>query len=131
MKFSEFGIDQGKATDGVWHDIDETTAVKVARLGNKKFQRRAEALRKPYQFQIDNKTIDDGLLEKITTQAIAETIVVDWKGFEDEDGNAVPYSPEAAFEYLMKYEEFKRHVLNWATNTATYKDKQAEDDEKN
>ena len=51
--------------------------------------------------------IVDGTLPSFYKQDCA---ILDWEGVEDADGKSIPYSKEAVFELLNKYEEIRHWV---------------------
>lgn len=99
MDLSNNKIDSSAEKDGVWVDIDEKTSLLIARFNNPKYKayvrRKFEARRK-----LSRTTgLSDEATEKITTQAMAHTVLLDWRGLED-SGVEIPYSTEKAIELL-------------------------------
>jgi len=124
-----FSTDSKAEQEGVWVDLDKKTAIKVARSGNPKFQKLFRKLTKPYTRAMRSGTLNDDIAEKILIQCLAETILLDWKGIE-EDGKKVPYSVEKAIEYLG-IKDFRDFVVSCADDFALYKAEQDEETAKN
>ena len=57
---------------------------------------------------------------EIFCEVIAETVLIGWgKGFADE-GKAVPYSVEAAKNFLIKYPDFRSDIIDFASDRKNY-----------
>ena len=120
-----FGTDSEKEQEGVWHEMGEGLEMRIARIGNPKYQKRFQALSKPHRRAIRRGTLADEVAEKLMVQCLSETIVLDWKGLE-EDGVEIPYSVENAVRLLMDYPELRNYVNDIANELEGY---QAEEDE--
>lgn len=107
--FKEFAVDERLINEGVWHvivagktfpvleaEIGERCAILVASMDKpdyaKTLQRKAKAAR-----MLGDLTEEIQL--KITNQALAEVIFLDWRNWEI-DGKPVPYSKDKAVEFL-------------------------------
>lgn len=104
-----FATDPELELEGVWYPLDDTTSIKVARDGNKNHVKALKRLTKPYRVQISTNTMHPDLVKKINATAMAETILLDWKGLEDDD-KLVEYSTESAAAMLIKYPDFFKTV---------------------
>lgn len=95
--FEQFESDLDAEVEGVWVELGDGAEVRVARLNNARHNKVLDRLRRPYR---NHRNIPDDVNEKIATQAMAEAILLDWKGIEDRDGNPISYSTEKAIELL-------------------------------
>jgi hypothetical protein len=120
-----FGTDKVKEKEGVWQDMGDGLKMRIARIGNPKYQKRFEALSKPHRRALRRGTLSNEIAEKLLVQCIAETIVLDWEGVE-EDGAETPFSVENAVRILLEYPELRKYVEDIANEMEGYK---AEDDE--
>ena len=120
-----FGTDSTKEQEGVWHEMGDGLNMRIARIGNPKYQKRFQALSKPHRRAIRRGTLADEVAEKLMVQCLAETIVLDWNGLE-ENGAELPYSVENAVKILMDYPELRNYVNDIANELEGY---QAEEDE--
>lgn len=120
-----FGTDPTKETEGVWYDMAEGLRMKIARIGNPQYQKRFQALSKPHRRAIRRGTLSDDVAEKLMIKCLAETIVLDWEGVEDE-GKEIPYSTEAVIELLTKYPELRNYINDIANELEGF---QAQEDE--
>lgn len=126
MKLSRFTTDSTLELNGVWVDIGEGAKLLVARVGNPRYRERLRALMKPYKRQVRTDTLPEDLSEDMVLRAFSETILLGWEGLEDEDGKAVPYSREKAYELLRDLRDFRAIVAEIAQEQETYRAMEAE-----
>jgi len=62
----------------------------------------------------------------IMAKIVAESILIDWKGVLDEDGNEVPCTLEKKIEALTKYKKLFIEIIDFASEATNF---QAETDE--
>jgi len=120
-----FGTDPTKEQEGVVHEMGDGLKMRIARIGNPKYQKRFQALSKPHRRAIRRSTLADEVAEKLLVQCLSETIVLDWEGLE-ENGEEVLYSLENCIRILTDYPELRNYVNDIANELEGY---QAEDDE--
>jgi len=125
-----FGTDSTKEQEGVWYDIAEGLRMKIARIGNPLYQKRFQALSKPYRRSIRRGTLSDDVAEKLLVQCLSETIVLDWEGVEDE-GMEIPYSKDAAVTLLTKYPELRNYINDIANELEGFQEELNEEAEEN
>ena len=122
MKLSKYTQNLTAAKEGVEIDLGEGCTVRVARSGNEKYQAYLRQVLKPYEKQLRLKSMPDALFEKLYNEALAETVLLGWKGLEDDAGKEIPYSKEKAIELLSDpvYADFKELVLGLAGEQAVF-----------
>ena len=125
-----YATDQDKEVNGVWEDFGEGCRILIARAGNKKYDKLFQRLVKPHRKAMRMGTLSDEVAEGIFIRTIAETIVLDWEGLE-EDGVPVPYSVENAIRILTEYEDLKKQIQEISDSIETYRLEVLEDSEKN
>ena len=125
-----FGTDSTKEQEGVWYDIAEGLRMKIARIGNPLYQKRFQALIKPYRRSVRRGTLSDDVAEKLLVQCLSETIVLDWEGVEDE-GMEIPYSKDAAVALLTKYPELRNYINDIANELEGFQEELNEEAEEN
>lgn len=120
--------DPNLANGGVWHNLDETTRIKVAKLNNPRF---LEAVRARIE---EAKTNGVGELtedekERITLEAMAEGVLVDWEGFTL-GGEEYPYSYENALKLLSapQLADLKETVSRLSIGDEIFRSQQVEED---
>lgn len=111
--FEEFAVDEKKAIEGVWWVIESRTnyspvdeseiagraAVKIASRDSPKYRHCIEKKKKP--FLLRGTDIDETTAERLNAEALAETVILDWKNWMIGD-KTIPYSQEQAVIYLTK-----------------------------
>ena len=90
---------------GVVLDYGRAGKFTIHRAGgsNRKFEKRREALMKPYTRQIQTNTMDDDVAKKLFAQLYAETVVVGWNGVPGDDGADRAFTVEHVTEVLIRY----------------------------
>jgi len=99
--YQTFKTDKNLETAGVDLSYGENSKgeemlITIARAGgsNKAFQKAMAAKTRPLRRQIETNTASEDVLNKIVVEVYAETVVLGWKGIEDEKGNDLPFSKE-------------------------------------
>lgn len=119
-------VDPERKVQGYWHHIAQETAVKIRSRNSKQFAiAYSDAVER---YKLDNYKIEDLTEEesaKVTLDSIIEGLIVDWKGFYDNEGNEIPYSMEKAKEifYLPEMEDFALEIWNKASDLSNFKKK--------
>jgi len=133
FKLSELRTDVSKSEEGVWCDVGEGFAIKVARIGHPKYQAYIAKLTKPHTRQIRRQGIGAPILRDIQRKATAKYLLLDWRNLHDDDGNEIPYSETKALELLSdpQYDEFLELVLEYAQDTEIFRAEDEADAEKN
>jgi len=121
-----FGTDKTKELEGVVHDMGEGLKMRIARIGNPKYQKRFEALSKPHKRALRRGSLSNDVAEKLLVQCLAETIVLDWEGLE-EDGKKVKYSKENAVRILTDYPDLRNYVNDIANEMEGYQEDEDEE----
>jgi len=136
MKLSDRKIDLQKREQGAWvSDIPEfmDLELKVRGSGNKDWARMEQKLiaAVPRQRRVNGLEPEDRL--RINAILVRDCSLLDWRGIENGDGAAEPYSKEAANKYLTdpQYEAFVWACV-WAANVVAEQGQaEIEDDSKN
>ena len=117
-----YATDSELKESGVWVDLNGQMSVKIRATGNKKHQELLNKLKKPYAYQFRKGSVDPDIELKINLKAMCRTILVDWKGFIDEEGKEMTFSPDTALALLSDkdYEELAGDILLAATLRETF-----------
>ena len=107
--------------------------IRIARAGgsNMKFAKRMEAAVKPYKRQIQNEVMDNEQALAITRQVFAETVVLGWENVEDENGDELPFSPEACVKLFEDLPDLFADVQEQSQRIALFRQELREDASKN
>jgi len=127
---ASFATNPALELNGAWVDIGDGSSVLVARNGNKNSRALSKQLVAPHKVALRNDKLPDDVLEKITIQVMAQTILLDWKGI-DEAGQPVPYTVENARRLLTDYPDFRDQVSGIASDMRNYQDQEEAEAAKN
>lgn len=99
--YKQFQTDAELEKTGLWLEYGPNSKgneqrIRIARAGgaNSQFQKRMEALTKPYRRQIQTEIIATEMVQKLIRQAYAETVVLGWENIEGPDGADMPFNVE-------------------------------------
>jgi len=127
MDISKFQTNKSAEEDGIWVDVDGNgTKIKVARINNPRYKKYFQKITKPYKRQIRNGTLAEELAEKLLVDALASTILLDWKGFTKGD-EAFPYSVDNARAFLSESADFRDLVSDAANEMENFRSEELED----
>ena len=115
------------------NDKGEEILIRIARAGgaNSAYNKRLEALVKPYRRQITSETIDNRVLEKLILQAFAETVVLGWSGVEDAEGNALECTVENVIKLFTDLPDLFKDVQDQAQKSVLFREEILELESKN
>jgi hypothetical protein len=130
MDLQKFNSDPKKEVEGVWTALDETSRIKVARSGNLRYR---EAFRKamlPYRQAMRAGILSEKIAEKVMTEVLADTVLLDWEGFTD-GGKDLPYSKENAKAMLgaEHLKDFRELVITLSENAERFRQDDLKEDE--
>ena len=132
MDLNKLRTDLNRESDGVWVDIGDGASIKVARIGNPRHSAILRKLSAPYRRQINAGTLPDDVAFRISGEAMANAILLDWKGLEL-DGATLVYSQKAAKDVLcnQQLKDFRSQVQAAAEDEEAFRQTVIEDAEKN
>ncbi len=125
-----FATDAAAETEGVWIPVCEGIEVKIARMGNEKFQKAYRRLCKPHRNLIRQGLLDSATEKRLLKEALAEGVLLDWRGLK-QDGAPLAYSREAALKLLTELKDFADFVADEARRLDNFRERDLEDAEKN
>lgn len=117
MKLSELKIDAAKADRGAWvRDIPDMgeVAFKVRGIGNPDWRRLSARLYDAVpRSKRPNGKVDPTEADKIVSECLIETALLDWSGLSQDDGKPLAYSKKMARELIVNpdYAQFRAAVL--------------------
>ncbi len=127
-----FETDAQVETKGVIIDYGDFK-VRIARAGgaNKKFERLLSRKTRPHRRAIATESMSDKLAESIMMEIYAETIMLDWEGVTDDDGNVIPFSKDAVLALFKELPDFYRDIVEQSQKVALFRKTLQEDDSGN
>jgi len=118
VKLSALKVDPEASRDGIWFDWVQGVRLKIARIGNPAFDARLRALMDEAQERGETANQDE-----VTKQAVAETVLVDWEGIDQDNGKPLKWSPKVSAELLSDeaLADLYKFVVVKASETAHYR----------
>lgn len=136
FKIEKLMIDKEKMDKGVWKDFAPFTGVKVQLLiASSASQAYIDAVGRIIRDNLKDVRDDVAGIKQheLLKPAVAQHILLGWKGIDDVDGNPLLYSAETALKLLNTPELF--HLYDWvrvqAEITANFRKELLEESEKN
>ena len=136
--YAQFGTDKNLECTGILLQYGQNSqgkdiCIRIARAGgsNKQYQKRMEALVKPYRRQIQNETISNDLMEKLVQQAFAETVVLGWENVEDKDGKPMEFTVDNCLNLFKDLPDLFKDIQDQAQRSALFKAEVLETEAKN
>lgn len=124
MKLSSLKVNTTLEKDGVWVqlDIGEDIYVKVRSSDCPQHQKRTRSFAAKHWRQMSSGKMDPILEWTETGKALADAVLLDWKGLLDDEGNEIPYSLRLATELMTnrEYKEFRKAVVRAADDEANF-----------
>lgn len=113
-----------KLEEGSWADYRGARFL-IAHAESDRFQRRMQALEKPFRRKIERNEMDPADRKNLLTQALGETILLNWEGVTSK-GSPVAYSKTTSVAMLRNDPELRNFVMEYSTDLLNYKDDQEE-----
>ena len=117
-------------TAGVWVKYEGDVEFKVARAGNSVFLAVSDRIEKPFRRKAQKGELSTEQTIDNMCQAMAEGLLMDWKGLSTEDGAAFKHSRENAFLLLRHNPEIREFVAEAAANAEAFRQATVEEDAK-
>jgi hypothetical protein len=119
-----------RAADGQWVEFcpaqgdEPALELKIARIGNPRYAQRLQELVRPHRRKVRMGFDED--MEQFVKVAVAECVLVDWRGLEGEDGKPIPYSKEKSVELLTDpiYSDLLDFVMDVGGDAAIYREQE-------
>jgi hypothetical protein len=129
--FARFATDASREEEGVWVDFGDGIEVKVRRLSSKISRDVRKRLEKPHAEAIRRGPLPESLAEDILNRQLAEAIISDWKGVDDDNGQPLACTVENKIAILKALPEFRDEIVSISIERDNYKAALNEDAEKN
>lgn len=94
----------------------------IAHAGNDRFQRRMQALNKPFRRKAERGEMDPVDQKRILTQALGEGVLLGWEGVQDAKGEAVPYSSKVAIQMLTNDPALRDFVMEYSMDLQNFRE---------
>ncbi len=131
MKLSEASTNVSLEDDGVWVTMTGGWEAKVRSTSNINFRRMQQkqmaAHRKTFA---RGQALDPALEDQLALKRIVETILIDWRGLEDENGTPIECTKENAYKILgdRQYRHMLDDISDAASTAETFRAVELEED---
>lgn len=109
---------------GTWADYQGAKFL-IAHAGSDRFQRRMQALQKPYRRKMERGEMDPADTRRIMTQAMGEAILLGWEGVKRGE-EEVQYSSKLAIQLLTNDPALRDFVMEYSTDLQNFRDEDLE-----
>jgi hypothetical protein len=108
-----------KLDEGSWTEYRGAKFL-IAHAESDRFQRRMQALEKPFRRKIERNEMDPADRKRLLTRALGETVLLNWEGVE------TPYSKEASVRWLQNDPELRNFVMEFSTDLQNFREEETE-----
>lgn len=131
--FEQYGTDAKKEAEGVEVTFPPnkdgtlpTFVVAATSKNNQKYAKALEAATKPYRRNMD--AMQPEVAERIYRDVFVKTVLKGWSNVQDKDGNAIPYSREAALDLFEKLPRLYDELNSRAGSIDLFREAQREEE---
>ena len=130
--YEMFSSDATLEAQGVWFPVG-TARFLVARAGgaNEAYAKELAKAFAPFQSILEAGAMPEGDANKLFATVFAETVIKDWEGVTDKNGQALEYSKEACAQMLVALPSLFQLIRAFADKLSTYQKKALEGAAKN
>jgi hypothetical protein len=134
--YTLFETDRNCETEGfrlVLQDGDVEIVFVVARAGgaNKQFASKMQSLMRPHQHAAQSGNLKDQIAEDVMIKVMAESLILDWSGVADRDGEALEFNKENCTQLLTDLPELRDAIWAEANKVANFITSEREESSKN
>lgn len=130
--FARFKTDQSREEEGVWIDFGDGIRVKIRRFSSKASVEIRNRLQKPYAEMLRRGgSLPDSVAEEILNRQIADGVIADWEGIEDDNGQPLSATSENKYKIITALPEFRGEIFSVSLERDNYKAALVEEAEKN
>ena len=115
-----------REVEGVWVGFQEGVEFLVARAGNPNFLRATDKIDNKFRKQIRLGKLSTAQSIENQCRAMAEGILLDWRGLVTEDGKSLDYDKDTAFAVLRHNPEVRDFVFEVATEGEHFRNEEIE-----
>lgn len=129
--FDKFATDEKKELQGAEVVLEQGVSLRIARADNINFlnllQQEADAMAEKTENMSEDEAYDFD--RKSLLRVLAKTVLLGWKGLSYK-GKPIKYNEENAM-MLLKHKDFRKLVMQHASDFANFKARLEDEDEKN
>lgn len=123
--FNINAVDKSSQNEGTWVDYSKDTSFKIAYAQNPRYLKIRERLVNTHG-KGRNKTLDADAQSFVTTQSLAEGVLLDWKGVSD-GKSEVEYNADVGQQALSDNPDLLDFVVSYAIDIENYRREEVEE----
>ena len=133
MKLGAIRADLDKELQGAWVSYAGDIVLKIARWNNERCQEVYRKLLEHRKVLLNAKELTEEQRIDVQKEAASQTILLDWKGVEDDAGQLIPYSSQTALEWFRDKELWRlwQFVFVQSLEEENFRKEQVQEAEKN
>lgn len=112
--------DKKAFADSKWASFEEAKFL-IAPTSNLAFQRTFARLQAPFRKKLEKGSLDPKISQQISCEAIADSLLLDWKDVFSPDGKAVAFNKELAQKLLIQRPDIREFVMEFALELENFK----------
>lgn len=131
-RLSQISVSQAKVKDGRWVEYDMGIRLKIGSQMSIGYRNARDKVMKPHMKRVRRGASTEEIL-RLQVPAVAQHILVGWENIEDDSGNPIPYTAEAAAEILSdpRYRDIYDFVLQESSDLDSYREEISEESKGN
>lgn len=102
------------------NSYNEACELLIGRAGTVAFLKATEEVERPYKKLIAKDRLNSEKRRELNIMIIANSILNDWKGICDDEGNELSYSPELGVQLMNNDPELMEFVMDYALDSANF-----------
>ena len=129
MDLRAFATNPDLEKNGYWEyfDIEESTGVKIARIGNEAYNQEFSRLPRRLRQMMDEGILPEAESLPIICGILSRTILKDWKGLKDNGVDLGSYDPEKGARMMVAYKDFRDLIWQASNMASNYRDEEVEE----
>lgn len=110
-----------ESIEGIWLEFPGNRRFHVLRAGgsNTRFVSAYQAALRPYRKQLQKRTMDPGLLDRLTLDVYARHVIKGWEGITSK-GQEIPYTVQACIAFFSVVPEMFDEVMEQASDSSNF-----------
>ena len=127
FNFGELMVDEGSAKDGVWVDFYGGSRLRIASTNSPSYKSKLTKLARANKLILDDSNPENyEAVQRITAEALATTVLLDWQGIHWPNGDGtlttnIAYTPKLGVQALLKSDKFRDFVTEEAGRVSNFK----------
>lgn len=121
--------DKQMEQEGIELSFDHGRFITIARAGgsNRKYRVSLMKAHEPHKRALEYGSLDEDTAQNLLHTVFAESIVLSWKGWKDDDGNELEYSVENVIQLFREAPEIFSSIRDESEKLSNFARKEVED----